>query len=310
MEIKEISAEGTFEGLLSVYNNIDLGNELVEPGAFTKTIQEHGSEVPLLWQHRPDVPIGKLLLQDGPDALRVTGQLLMDLPDAQKAYLLIKAKIVKGLSIGFDTIKDAMDGAVRRLKELRLYEGSIVTFPMNELALITQVKGRETKDDFNSEFAEQQLQDAGYQMRIALFQALGSIILDSTLTRDEKISATEVTIQQFADAYMAFLPAYLDWLNEQYGGMETASRNRMERKDGRRLSGATRQTLKSACDHMKNANDLLFALLEDEAEENDDADEAADASESKAVNPEPEPGPSHSAAKILDAMRSLIPAAQ
>ena len=74
------------------------------------------------------MPIGKLLLQDGPDALRVTGQLLMDLPDAQKAYLLIKAKIVKGLSIGFDTIKDAMDGAVRRLKELRLYEGSIVTF--------------------------------------------------------------------------------------------------------------------------------------------------------------------------------------
>src|SRR5215472_15488499 len=74
--------------------------------------------------------------------------------------------------------------------------------PMNELALITQVKGQETKDDFNSEFAEQQLQDAGYQMRIALFQALSSIIWDSTLTRDEKISATDVTIQQFADAYM------------------------------------------------------------------------------------------------------------
>jgi len=179
---------------------------------------------------------------------------------------------------------------------------------MNELALITQVKGQETKDDFNSEFAEQQLQDAGYQMRIALFQALSSIIWDSTLTRDEKISATDVTIQQFADAYMAFLPAYLDWLNEQYAGTERAGNNRTERKEGRRLSGATRETLKSACDHMKNANDLLFALLEDEADESDDANDTDETSESKAVNPKPE-GLSHSAAKILDAMRSLVPTA-
>ena len=44
-----------------------------------------------------------LTLVDGPDALSVKGQLLMDLPAAKNAYLLIKARIVKGLSIGFDT---------------------------------------------------------------------------------------------------------------------------------------------------------------------------------------------------------------
>src|SRR4051812_14331745 len=139
MEIKEISADGSFTGLLSVYNIVDLGKDLIEPGAFTKTIVEHGNEVPMLWQHKPDVPIGTLTLTDGPDALHVKGQLLMDLPEAKKAYLLIKARIVRGLSIGFDTVKQVLDGGIRRLKELRLYEGSIVTFPMNESALITSV---------------------------------------------------------------------------------------------------------------------------------------------------------------------------
>ena len=37
--------------------------------------------------------------------LLVNGQLLMDLPTAQKAYQLLKANVVKGMSIGYDTIK-------------------------------------------------------------------------------------------------------------------------------------------------------------------------------------------------------------
>jgi len=52
-----------------------------------------------------------LTLVDGPDALSVKGQLLMDLRPPKSAYLLIKARIVKGLSIGFDTVKDAVDEA-------------------------------------------------------------------------------------------------------------------------------------------------------------------------------------------------------
>src|SRR6266702_5469230 len=95
VEIKEISADGSFEGLLAVYNNVDLGKDVIEPGAFTKTIQEHGSEVPLLWQHDTNEPIGKLTLIYGRDALCVRGQLEMGLPTAQKAYLLLKARIIK-----------------------------------------------------------------------------------------------------------------------------------------------------------------------------------------------------------------------
>ena len=218
MTIKSVAPDGSFTGSLAVYNNIDLGGDLIEPGAFTKTIQDHGNEVPLLWQHDPKTPIGMLTLVDGPAALSVKGQLCMEVPAAKNAYILIKARIVKGLSIGFDTVKDAVDGAVRHLKEIRLWEGSIVTFPMNENALITSVKARraarmEAKADFSTEYAEIQLQDAMYQMWIALRYALSSIPW-SDMERDEKIAASAASIEQFTAAYMEFIPAYIDWLTE------------------------------------------------------------------------------------------------
>jgi HK97 family phage prohead protease len=312
MEIKEISADGSFTGLLSVYNIVDLGKDLVEPGAFTKTIKDHGNEVPMLWQHKPDVPIGTLTLEDGPEALHVKGQLLMDLPEAKKAYLLIKARIVRGLSIGFDTVKEVLDGGIRRLKELRLYEGSIVTFPMNEAALITSVKHlAERKEDFTTELAELQLQDAGYQMWCALRNALCSIPW-SGLSSEEKLAAAAATLEQFTAAWMDYLPAYLDWLAEEYGDMKTASRRRLEAKahqlkSGRRISAATKTQITQAHEHVKSASDLLFALLDGEA---DDVDEDEATSGSKAAaETKPEPAPDHSAASsLLDSIRAMIPA--
>lgn len=312
MEIKEISADGSFTGMLSVYNVVDLGKDLVEPGAFTKTIKDHGNEVPMLWQHKSDVPIGTLTLEDGPDALHVKGQLLMELPEAKKAYLLIKARIVRGLSIGFDTVKEVLDGGIRRLKELRLYEGSIVTFPMNEAAQITSVKHRaERKEDFSTELAELQLQDAGYQMWCALRNALCSIPWNG-LSREEKLSAAVATLEQFTAAWMDYLPAYLDWLTEEYGDMETASRKRLEAKAlqlkaGRRISAATKSQITQAHEHVKNASDLLIALLDGEA---DDVEEDDATSKSKAATEtQPEPAPDHSAAiSLLDSIKAMIPA--
>jgi len=305
MEIKEISAAGEFEGLLSVYNNVDQGRDLVEPGAFTKTIKERGSEVPLLWQHRPDTPIGMLALEDGPDALRVKGRLLMELPEAQKAYLLMKARIVKGLSIGFETIKDSVTDGVRHLKELRLFEGSVVTFPMNELATVTSVKAADGTgpDDFNEELTEIQLFAASCQLLSALDNALSGVRW-SMLSKDEQVTASQAIIEQFSEAYMAYLPAYIDMLAKMYGGMELSARKQLELKAGRAHSAATRDQYKAMKTHAKSLDDILTALLDEEAGESTSDPEAA---ESKTSEPD-----SHSAAKtleLIDSLRSLIPAA-
>src|SRR5512137_3020551 len=85
MNIKGVTEEGTFEGILSPYGNVDLGGDVVEPGAYTKTLKDRGNTVPLLWQHRTDMPIGELALEDKPDGLYCKGKLLMALPEAQRA---------------------------------------------------------------------------------------------------------------------------------------------------------------------------------------------------------------------------------
>ncbi len=141
--LKAITDQGTFEGILSPYNVVDLGGDLVEPGAFAKTLQEKGPKRPLLWQHETDSPIGELVLEDRIDGLYCKGRLVLSLPDAEKAYQCIKAGIVTGLSIGYQSMRDAIQNGVRCLKEIRLLEGSIVTLPMSEMALITSVKGQD-----------------------------------------------------------------------------------------------------------------------------------------------------------------------
>lgn len=243
-EVKEISAEGSFEGLLSPYGPpADSYGDVVERGAYVKTIKEHGNTVPMLWQHKTDSPIGELTLEDRPDGLWCKGQLLMPLADAQKAHLLIKARIVRGLSIGYEAIKDAVESGVRHLKEIRLYEGSIVTFPASLQALITSVKaGGETKDDFTTELAEVQLQDMGYQIFCALRCALGSLPWASGMSREEKVAAAEVSIQQFSETFLTYLPLYIDYLAAEYGGMETMSAAQREAKSKKTFEPRVEQT--------------------------------------------------------------------
>ena len=139
LKIKSVDDAGTFVGLGAVYNNVDLGGDRILPGAFTRTLAA-GKQFPLLWQHDPSNPIGTAKITDTREGLQVAGTLLLTDPTAQKAYTFMKAGVVKGLSIGYDTIKATNDGDVRQLTELRLWEISCVTFPMNESAQVSSVK--------------------------------------------------------------------------------------------------------------------------------------------------------------------------
>lgn len=296
LEIKEVTAEGTFEGLLSTYGNVDAGGDVVEPGAYTKTLKEGGATRPLLWQHKTSDPIGLLTLEDRPEGLWCKGRLLLDdaVPEARKAYALAKSGIVKGLSIGFESIKDSIESGVRHLKEIKLYEGSIVTFPMNDMALIVRVKALahkngESKGDFNEELAQIQTLNAFYDTQSALNEALCSLIW-SEMTRDEKIAAAETILAQFTEAFLAFWPDYLDTLQANYGPMETWSRDQFELKAGATISAANKTKIQSVRDHIKSADEILAALVPDEA--------GNATSEEKAAANKSEPD-DHSAAQAL-----------
>lgn len=145
----EVKDDGTFSGYASIFGNVDLGRDIVLPGAFTKSLAKlkaSGDPLPLLWQHDETQPIGGYdELEEDERGLRVKGFLLKDdIPLAAQAHSLMKRRIVKGLSIGYYVLDDSWNekDRTRSLKELDLLEVSAVTFPMNTEALIDSVKSR------------------------------------------------------------------------------------------------------------------------------------------------------------------------
>lgn len=146
-EVKAVEDDGVFEGLGSVFGNVDLYKEIVAPGAFTETLanwKSSGRLPPVLWQHRSGEPIGPYVeMEERAIGLHVKGQLLVnDVQRAKEARALMKAKAVNGLSIGFVTREDSYDRVtgIRTLKKVDLWEVSVVTFPANPAAQISSVK--------------------------------------------------------------------------------------------------------------------------------------------------------------------------
>lgn len=146
VEIKEISEDGTFTGIASVYGVEDLGGDVIDRGAFKKTLNENAT-VPILWQHNREEVIGEGSLKEWQGKILVEGRLDLEDETAEKAYRKMKKRLVKGLSIGFQTIKstwEEIEGRmIRHITELKLWEVSVVTFPMLPAAQVTRVKSAE-----------------------------------------------------------------------------------------------------------------------------------------------------------------------
>ncbi|BER92694.1 HK97 family phage prohead protease [Atrimonas thermophila] len=139
--VKSVDESGVIEARIASYNNVDLDNDVFEYGAFAKTLQER-ERFPVLWQHDSREPIGYTMqAREEDDGVYATAQLILDVTRAKEAYSLIKSGVPLSASVGFDIIKQQWDGEIRRIKEVRLWEWSIVTFPANPRAAILGVKG-------------------------------------------------------------------------------------------------------------------------------------------------------------------------
>lgn len=151
LQVKEVSDDGTFEGYGSIFGNLDSYGEIVEEGAFAKSLARHAKEKTkplMLWQHNPDDPIGVWdSLTEDAKGLRGVGRLLKGVRRADEAYIMLKNGAIQGLSIGYREVKVEPEGNNRRLKELDLIEISIVSFPANRRARVDAVKS-ERMDEF------------------------------------------------------------------------------------------------------------------------------------------------------------------
>lgn len=144
MEPLPIDGEGRFAGYASVFGRLDDGGDIVMPGAFRKSLGLRGRHrIKMLFQHDPKEPVGIWdTIREDEFGLWVEGRLVQDVPRADALRRLIARGAVDGLSIGFRTVKStrASREGHRRLWEVDLWEISIVTFPMMDLARIAPGK--------------------------------------------------------------------------------------------------------------------------------------------------------------------------
>jgi hypothetical protein len=149
-KVDGLDEKGLIRGYASTFGNIDYGLDVVDKGAFKKSIKENKGIFPILADHNPDQQIGWNKRAEEDDAgLWVEGILNLEVVKAREKYALTKDALEMGakmgLSIGYMTVKSEPDREspmVRRLKELKLFEYSIVTFPMNVEAMITSAKNQ------------------------------------------------------------------------------------------------------------------------------------------------------------------------
>ena len=133
-----ITDNAVIEGYASLFGQADQGGDVVEAGAYAASIKAlvaDGRKVKMLWQHDPAQPIGVWdEVREDKRGLWVKGRLLESTQKGREAIALIGAGAIDGLSIGYRTVKSVKAGrndkGQRLLKELELWEVSLVTFPM------------------------------------------------------------------------------------------------------------------------------------------------------------------------------------
>lgn len=145
IETKKVSAKGEFEGYGALFNLVDNGGDVIQKGAFAASLGDFASKgraPKMLWQHDPATPIGVYTeVREDDRGLYVKGQLLLDTVSGKEAYIRLKSGAVDGLSIGYRTREaDFTDEGLRVLKQVDLWEISLVTFPMNPDTRVDAVK--------------------------------------------------------------------------------------------------------------------------------------------------------------------------
>jgi phage head maturation protease/uncharacterized protein YukE len=168
------------EGILNAIWNIDDGDDRTMPNAFKKTLNDSYSRksaqhldylYPYLWNHSVDEPpIGGIFdgdevkaQGDMPAGLFIKVQLIPDIERARNVYSCFKSQSEgntgsSGLlrqsmgykAIRYEYVNEKVDGQlkqVRNLLEVQLWEGSSCVFPMNTLAIVTNVKSNDDRSD-------------------------------------------------------------------------------------------------------------------------------------------------------------------
>jgi len=126
-----------FAGYAALFGIADGAGDTIRPGAFSKALAETRA-YPLLWQHNPAQPIGRVeTIAEDARGLRVIARL--DSRDSRAADLLQRGE-VNGLSFGYRARGYTPVPGGRVLEDIELIEVSLVTHPLQPGARVHLVQ--------------------------------------------------------------------------------------------------------------------------------------------------------------------------
>lgn len=150
-EVKDVDVKGrTITGYLSAFGNKDFDGDIIEKGAFKKSITERKDNILFLNQHNWAQPHGKFktLMEDDKGLYFESTPFVKGVTYSEDTLKLYEAGIINEHSIGFTTIKDhyEKESDTRYIKEVKLYEGSNVTLGANNQTPFTGFKSLTLKE--------------------------------------------------------------------------------------------------------------------------------------------------------------------
>ena len=161
IEVKDIDEKQRRVSAIVGTSDMDDGGDIILPGAYEKTIRENFKRIKMLWQHKPDTPIGRPIeIRQLPDGRLQTETYVSKIQKGSDYLTLAEEGIVTEFSIGYKvTDYDRRDDGGRNIKELMLMEYSPVTWGMNPNTELLAIKS--ASDLMNIRELERVLREAG-----------------------------------------------------------------------------------------------------------------------------------------------------
>lgn len=297
---------GGFTGYASTFGNFDSAKEAVVKGAFVGSLEYFKQHGFIALNHDwSGESIGYIEDAYEDEKGLVVSVKFHSTDNAQRVRTIMQERAAAGksnrMSIGYKVLKSEPSAQGKLLKEIKLYEVSVVNVPANDQATVGNVKSEhgdpETEplnnisnktlelaakalllgDMAEADMLLSGLQDLSWRLQWKMWEKLA----DGNLTTDEKINLCQAMLMEFASIGIRAVETFLQDPNAVAVAEAKATQFTTEIKAGRTLSGANREAMKTWVSSLKTVTKEMDDLLLETRPPDSEKSEAAPALETK-----------------------------
>jgi HK97 family phage prohead protease len=290
--VKADESTGVVEAIVSVFGVVDLGRDIIHPGAFSKSIVERAGKIRVVDQHnthsvlcvlgkplalrevgRDELPAEVLLrYPSAKGGLWTKTQYLLNTPEGLGAFQRIAAGAIDEYSIGYEALDvdygevetDTGKVRVRNIRTIKLWEYSPVIWGMNPATATVGVKNGDDPKELTADGPVQRLGDYLHGTLAGVLTSCTTWLYTSGYLNDDEWKRTTDSALSRLEDFRVNLPDDVALIPLSMGGYYMLGDTpELEGKAGRTLSGANAEKITTAFDALNAAAASLKDVLTD-----------------------------------------------